>query len=111
VAEKLGKIDFEAIAHREADRARRQMERQMAHAQRQWEKAQRKGERGRGRPRGPWHFDWGPGPGGQSSAERSEPSEQSEPAGEEERLAVLKMLAEGKITASEAETLLRALGR
>ena len=46
-----------------------------------------------------------------SSAERPEPGGQREPAGEEERLAVLKMLAEGKITASEAETLLRALGR
>ena len=51
------------------------------------------------------------GEAARSSAERTEPGGQREPAGEEERLAVLKMLAEGKITASEAETLLRALGR
>ena len=107
VADKLGKIDFEAIAHREADRARRHMEREMGRAQRQWEKAQRKAEHGRGRRGGPWPFDWGMGQSSQSSAERSE---SGEPASEEERLAVLKMLAEGKITASEAEALLRALG-
>jgi hypothetical protein len=112
VADKLGKIDFEAIAHREADRARRHMEREMERAQRQREKAQRRAEQhGRGRPRGPWHFEWGMRQAAPSSAERTELGGQREPAGEEERLAVLKMLAEGKITASEAETLLRALGR
>ncbi len=126
VADKLGKIDFEGIAHREADRARRHMEREMERAQRQREKAQRKAEqRGPGRPRGPWHFEWdvrraAPSRGeavtmdgfaARSPAGRPEPGEPREPVGEEERLAVLKMLAEGKITASEAETLLRALGR
>jgi hypothetical protein len=119
VADKLSNIDFEAIAHREADRARRHMEREMERAQRQREKAQRRAEQhGRGRPRGPWHFEWRVGRAAPSrgeaarpSAARPEPGEQREPAGEEERLAVLKMLAEGKITASEAETLLRALGR
>ncbi len=119
VADKLGKIDFEAIAHREADRARRHMEREMERARRQREKAQRKAEqRGPGRPRGPWHFEWemrrgapSQGEAARSSAGRPEPAEPREPAGEEERLAVLKMLAEGKISASEAEALLRALGR
>ncbi len=51
------------------------------------------------------------GEAARSSAARPEPDEPREPAGEEERLAVLKMLAEGKISASEAEALLRALGR
>jgi hypothetical protein len=81
----------------------------MERAQRQREKAQRRAEQHqrRGRPRGPWHFEWDVRRGGPSP----EPETQPEPASEEERLAVLKMLAEGKISASEAETLLRALGR
>ena len=53
--------------------------------------------------RGNW--DFGPG------AERvpTPPGPPSEPVAEEERLAVLKMLAEKKITAEQAEQLLAAL--
>jgi DUF4097 and DUF4098 domain-containing protein YvlB len=103
VAEKLGKIDFEAIARREAERARRHAEREMARAQRQWEKAQRKAERAQHKKGGPWPFEWGGGYSAQPPAGRRQP------VSEEERMAVLKMLAEGKISAAEAETLLQAL--
>jgi hypothetical protein len=103
VAEKLGKIDFEAIARREAERARRHAEREMARAQRQWEKAQRKAERAQHKKGGPWPFAWGGGHSAQPPAGRRQP------VSEEERMTVLKMLAEGKISAAEAETLLQAL--
>ncbi|MBM4466184.1 MAG: hypothetical protein FJ014_11635 [Chloroflexi bacterium] len=105
VAEKLAKIDFEAIARREAERARRYAERETARAQRMAEKAQRKAERAqqKAQKKVMWHLEWDTGRGRPRAAGRSQV------ASEEERLAVLRMLAEGKISAQEAETLLQAL--
>ncbi|MFQ5813072.1 MAG: hypothetical protein ACE5I2_07775 [Anaerolineae bacterium] len=105
VAEKLAKIDFEAIARREAEKARRQAEREAARAQRKAEKASRKAEKARRKAQKKvmWHLEWDTGRGSRRTAGRSQATS------DEERLAVLKMLAEGKISTQEAETLLQAL--
>jgi hypothetical protein len=106
VAEKLAKIDLEAIARREAEKARRQAEREVAKAQRMAEKARRKAERAQKKAQRKvrMHVEWDATRGRRRTARRSQASS------EEERLAVLKMLAEGKISTQEAETLLQALG-
>jgi hypothetical protein len=52
---------------------------------------------------GPWNWDIGP------KGVPTPPSPPSEPVAEEERMAILKMLAEKKITAEQAEQLLNAL--
>jgi DUF4097 and DUF4098 domain-containing protein YvlB len=105
VADKLSTLDLEAIARREAEKARRQAEREVAKAQRMAEKARRKAERARKKTQGKAkrHFGWDTGRGRRRTAGRGQVSS------EEERLAVLKMLAEGKISTQEAETLLQAL--
>jgi len=105
VADRLAKIDFEAIACREAEKTRRQVERDAAKAQRMAEKAQRKAERAQKKAQ--WkvgrHFEWDASRSSKRTARRSQASS------EEERQTVLKMLAEGKISTQEAETLLQAL--
>jgi DUF4097 and DUF4098 domain-containing protein YvlB len=105
VADKLAKIDFETIARREAEKTRRQVEREAAKAQRMAEKVQRKAERDqkKARQRGGRHFEW------DASRSSKRTARQSQANNEEERLTVLKMLAEGKISTQEAETLLKAL--
>ncbi|MFZ5916294.1 MAG: SHOCT-like domain-containing protein [Chloroflexota bacterium] len=100
VAEKLSKIDFEAIALREAERARMQAEREAARAQKTIEKARRKAERARSKAHQQWRVEWESG---------SQAARRGQAVSDQERLAVLKMLAEGKISAQEAETLLQAL--
>jgi len=66
--------------------------------------AERNARRWRGNVKsGPWNWEKGPG------AFPTPPSPPSEPVAEEERMAVLKMLAEKKITAEQAEELLNAL--
>lgn len=83
-----------ARAAKRAEEAARRVER---HAERQ-------ARRWRGNVKaGPWSWDAGPG------GVPTPPSPPSEPVAEEERLAVLKMLAEKKITAEQAEQLLSAL--
>ncbi len=108
MAEKLSKIDFEAIAQRETERARRQAERELERAQRMADKALRRAEQVQKRAHSKrgvqWRLDWDTEHGARRTPR------QSQAASEEERLAVLKMLAEGKISAEEAETLLQALG-
>ncbi|HET9909472.1 MAG TPA: hypothetical protein VFQ23_22690 [Anaerolineales bacterium] len=52
---------------------------------------------------GPWNWDLGP------KGVPTPPSPPSEPVSEDERMAILKMLAEKKITAEQAEQLLAAL--
>jgi len=106
VADKLSKIDFEAIALREAERARRQAERELDRAQRTAERVRRKAERAREkaeRRKAQWRIEWDAGRGARR------PSRPSQVVSEEERLAILKMLADGTISAQEAETLLQAL--
>lgn len=83
-----------ARAAKRAEEAARRVER---HAERQ-------ARRWRGNVKvGRWN--WETGPGGVPMP----PTPPSEPVAEEERLAVLKMLAEKKITAEQAEQLLNAL--
>jgi len=105
VADKLATIDLEAIALREAEKARRQAEREVAKAQRVAERAQRKAERAQRKAQRKvrMHVEWDTGRGRRRKAGRDQESS------EEERLAVLRMLAEGKISTQEAETLLQAL--
>ena len=105
VADKLSTIDLEAIARREAEKARRQVEREVAKAQRVAEKTRRKAERvqQKAQQKVRRHFEWDAGRGRRRTAGRDQASS------EEERLAVLKMLAGGKISTQEAETLLQAL--
>ena len=52
---------------------------------------------------GRWNWELGP------KGVPTPPSPPSEPVAEEERMAILKMLAEKKITAEQAEQLLNAL--
>jgi hypothetical protein len=52
---------------------------------------------------GPWNWDFGP------KGVPNAPIPASEPVSEDERMAILKMLAEKKITAEQAEKLLSAL--
>ena len=105
VAGKLATIDLEAIARREAEKARRQAEREVAKAQRMADKTRRKAERAQEKAQRKvrQHLERETGRGRRRTARRSQASS------EEERLAVLKMLAEGKISTQEAETLLQAL--
>jgi hypothetical protein len=104
VAEKLSKIDFESIARREAERARREADKSLRAA----EKARRKAEHARRKAQRKveWHIERPRSPEPPGYAGRRQ---RSQAVSEEERLAVLKMLAEGKISATEAETLLQAL--
>ena len=94
------------------DRISRQVEQATARAAKRAEEAARRVERHaerqarrwRGNVKsGPWSWDAG------SRGVPTPPSPASEPVAEEERLAVLKMLAEKKITAEQAEQLLSAL--
>jgi len=107
VAEKLSKIDFEAIARHEAERVRRQAEREVARARRAAEKARRKAELARRKAQKKkkirWRVEWDAERGARRTSKRSQG------ASEKERVAILRMLAEGKISAQEAEILLQAL--
>ncbi|HET9591130.1 MAG TPA: hypothetical protein VFO91_20255 [Anaerolineales bacterium] len=83
-----------ARAAKRAEEAARRMERHAERQARRW-----KG----GLKAGRWNWDFGP------RGVPTPPSPPSEPVAEEERMAVLKMLAEKKITAEQAEQLLNAL--
>jgi hypothetical protein len=69
------------------------------------EKAQRKAERAqkKAQKKVTWHFEW------DTDRDRRRTAGRRQVSSEEERLAVLRMLAEGKISTQEAETLLQAL--
>jgi len=120
LTEELSQLGLEEIARREAERARREVERALRRAEAQAEKIRRRAEkkaekarlrmersrrraeaktrRAARKGRLEWRLEWGAGrrPAG-------------EPVTEEERLLVLRMLQEGKITAEEAARLLEAL--
>ncbi|HEY3473876.1 MAG TPA: hypothetical protein VGK56_04655 [Anaerolineales bacterium] len=94
------------------ERISRQVEQATARAAKRAEEAARRVERhaerharrwGRNVKVGGWNWETGP------RGVPTPPSPPSEPVAEEERLAVLKMLAEKKITAEQAEQLLNAL--
>ena len=94
------------------ERISRQVEQATARAAKRAEEAARRVERHAKRHAGRWggnvkagRWNWEMGPKGVPIP----PAPPSEPVAEEERLAVLKMLAEKKITAEQAEQLLNAL--
>ncbi|HET7767383.1 MAG TPA: hypothetical protein VFN74_01335 [Chloroflexota bacterium] len=100
-AERFAK-NAERHASRVAEHAERHAERAARHAERVAQRATRHAERGV--RRGRWWFnehsdEWSGG----TAAPRSR-------ATEEERLAIMQMLRDGKITAEQASTLLDALG-
>lgn len=83
-----------ARAAKRAEEAARRVERHAERHARRW----------RGNVKaGPWNWETGP------RGIPTPPTPTSEPVAEEERLAILKMLAEKKITAEQAEQLLSAL--
>lgn len=94
------------------ERISRQVEQATARAAKRAEEAARRVERhakrhagrwGGNVKAGPWNWEMGP------KGVPTPPTPPSEPVAEEERMAVLKMLAEKKITAEQAEQLLSAL--
>jgi hypothetical protein len=88
------------------DRISRQVEQATSRAAKRAEEAARRVERHARRWRGNVKAEsWGWDPGGVPRP----PAQPSEPVAEEERMAVLKLLAEKKITAEQAEQLLSAL--
>jgi hypothetical protein len=94
------------------ERISKRVEQATTHAAKRVEEAARRAERVAGRHMrhgkhglsvGPWNWDIGP------KGVPTPPSPPSEPVSEDERMAILKMLAEKKITAEQAEQLLAAL--
>lgn len=97
---KLSRIDHEAIrlkAERAAEKVRRQAERIAEQARLRAERSRRKWERAAGHP------PTRPTP-------PSPPHRKGEPVSDEERIMILRMVQEGKITAEEAAKLLKAMG-
>ena len=94
------------------ERISKRVEQATARATRRVEEAARRAERhaerqagrfARHAKHGPWNWDFGP------KGVPNPPPHPSEPVSEDERMAILKMLAEKKITAEQAEQLLAAL--
>ena len=94
------------------ERISRQVEQATARAAKRAEEAARRVERHAERHARRWRGDIKSGPWNWETSPRripTPPTPPSEPVAEEERLAILKMLAEKKITAEQAEQLLSAL--
>jgi hypothetical protein len=89
-----------------AARVREAVERASDKARRRVQAAQRKMERQSARARHDWNWKFETPPRGPGAAPAAPAAE---PASEAERLAILKMLAEGKISVDDAELLLAAL--
>jgi hypothetical protein len=94
------------------ERISRQVERQVEKATRRAEEAGRRAERHAERHARKWRgkvnvgrWDWNFGPDGVITP----PAPPAEPVSEEERMTILKMLQEKKITAAQADELLKAL--
>jgi hypothetical protein len=93
------------------DRISRQVEKATAQAAKRAEEAARRAERHAGRHARKWkanvnvgRWNWDITPNAATSSSRP-----SEPVSEDERMSILKMLQEKKITAAQAEELLKAL--
>jgi hypothetical protein len=98
--DKLSQIDYEAVrrkAARAADKTRRKAEQAAERARMQADRAQRRWERMGGEPRAP------------RAPRPPQEQRQAEPVTEEERLMILRMVQEGKISTDEAARLLEAL--
>lgn len=88
-------------------RAQERMARKMEAASRKAEQRARAAERRREGGRGSWSFVWPAPP--QPPAPPAPPGEINEPVADEERLLILRMLEQKKITLEEADKLLAAL--
>lgn len=104
--------DFSAQIERQAERAARQAERARRNAEAAMQRAEQKMHEAERRIQakvnarvGRWGMDWR----GSIPRPPAPPAPPSEPVSEEERLTILRMLAQKKITAEEAEKLLDAL--
>ena len=94
------------------ERISRQVEQATSRAAKRAEEAARRVERHAERHARRWRGNVGPGPWNwdfNAQNVPTPPSPPSEPVADEERMAILKMLAEKKITAEQAEQLLNAL--
>ena len=94
------------------DRISRQVGQATARAAKRAEEAARRVERHAERQARRWRGNMETGPWNWESGPRgvpTPPTPPSEPVAEEERMAILKMLADKKITAEQAEQLLNAL--
>ena len=119
IAEHLGEMDVDKVATREIEKAMRQAQREIEKAQRKAEKAGQRAERQAQRAQERAQrkaskfqakFDrrWGP-PGDVRPGSRAAKATRQGPS-QEEQIAVLRMLQEGKVSVEDAETLLKALG-
>jgi DUF4097 and DUF4098 domain-containing protein YvlB len=124
IAAHLGELNLDHLVHHEVEKALHQAEQEIARAQQRIERetaraeerarraqekaaraAQRVQERMARRAR-----KWG-APSGEGFFGRAEPARRAPKVPEEEQLAVLRMLQEGKISTEQAEQLLKALER
>ena len=92
-----------------AARVRQAVERASDKVRRKAEAAQRKAERQTARSRREWAWGFGAPPRGPGATPEPPPAPPVEPVSEAERLSILRMLAEGKISVDDAEKLLAAL--
>jgi hypothetical protein len=124
IAESLGGLDFDAIAQREIEKAMRKAEREIQKAHERAQRGHRSAEErmrraqeraARAARRAHERFsrrgqEWKGPFGGASYTFKFDRGRPRKPkATEEEQLAILKMVQEGKITAEQAEQLLKAL--
>src|SRR5579859_156098 len=103
-------------AQQKAESARRQAEREAERARRMAEAAQRRAEamQRKSQNRHSWAFRFDPSrppvpPRPAASARPAAPGPQSDPVSDEERMVILRMVEQGKISVDEAEKLLAAL--
>jgi sRNA-binding protein len=105
-ADLSGRIEREVeYAARQAERARERAEAARQRAQQKAREAERRIQAKVNARVGRWGMDWS----GTIPRPPRPPAPPSEPVSDEERLTILRMLAEKKITAEEAEKLLAAL--
>ncbi len=98
--EKLSRIDHDAIrlkAEQAAEKVRRQAERIAERARMRAERSRRQWERVGGQPP-------------KAPKRPTPPKAKAEPVSDQERIMILRMVQEGKITAEEAAKLLKAMG-
>lgn len=95
-----------ARAQEKIARAQERLARKMEASARKAEQRSRTAERRSGGWRGAWSFEW---PGAPRPPAPPAPGGQNEPVSDEERLMILRMLEQKKITLEEAEKLLSAL--
>jgi hypothetical protein len=97
-------------AQRQAEKATRRAQEHARAAEQRIRQAQEKAQQKARQFQARFEHRWGPPPGAVPGSGRGGLGPRSRSPSREEQLAVLKMLQEGRISAEEAETLLKALG-